>query len=620
MLEYLSTVKSRPFGFDNLAFDFLDICRILWTIEAGLSECSRTHQKFPQDLLQELDKKFRATHSDFQALDQMLTKFLDYEKRGTVGKIQRGWRKIFADNDIEKMTSSLGKNREALRMASVTFEWSLGDTKIDDSVGIGYTGLAAALDRMAKGRSVVGIAKTKTLEKEINASHEADAPVTTIAPTPPPASPLPPLPPLPPVIMPGRDSAKGGLLLNDDTKIFPDLRRNTSMSNQTASSVALRDRTLTASGSFDGLSGSHVHPAANFAASVAGSLERLNLGHPHYTSTSAATTEIETLLHEIDQQSERGPTKVVKLKADPFTMPRWTPRSSAGGNAPPLKAALISAVRSCNHNMIEQLLDRGVSPDTTPDAHIMNEAVLQQDIETIRLLLLFGHNPDLPDRDGVTPLLVAVESSFLEGATMLVKYGADTNLSAGIEPESPLALAVADHKLDFIKLLLTYSGDANHLMMNGNTILIGSITKRTPINIIQLLLDYGSDPNGKNKEGKTPLFEAISCNRVDIVRMLLEKGANPNLPGPKHMLWPSTYYPECLQLLLDKGADYKKTPGIMELASSINNIESVRILLNAGVDPNAKKDGVYTPLCTSIRDNHVDIFHLLVGYSFLTNH
>lgn len=51
----------------------------------------------------------------------------------------------------------------------------------------------------------------------------------------------------------------------------------------------------------------------------------------------------------------------------------------------------------------------------------------------------------------------------------------------------------------------------------------------------------------------------------------------------------------------------------MELATSINNIESVRVLLKAGVDPNAKKDGIYTPLCSSIRDNRADIFELLLA-------
>lgn len=119
--------------------------------------------------------------------------------------------------------------------------------------------------------------------------------------------------------------------------------------------------------------------------------------------------------------------------------------------------------------------------------------------------------------------------------------------------------------------------------------------------------------NLKNREGKTALFEAITSGRPDIVTALLDGGAEPNLPGPKHMLWPSTYQTDCLKIMLQRGADTKKAPGIMELAVSVNNIESVRVLLNAGVDPNAKKDGVYTPLCSSIRDNRTEIFQLLLA-------
>jgi len=56
MLEYLSTVKEPPHGFRELATNFLEICRILYSIEAGLSEAMRSHSQFPNDMQQELDK------------------------------------------------------------------------------------------------------------------------------------------------------------------------------------------------------------------------------------------------------------------------------------------------------------------------------------------------------------------------------------------------------------------------------------------------------------------------------------------------------------------------------------------------------------------------------------
>ncbi|KAK1994708.1 ankyrin repeat and SOCS box protein [Colletotrichum falcatum] len=149
-------------------------------------------------------------------------------------------------------------------------------------------------------------------------------------------------------------------------------------------------------------------------------------------------------------------------------------------------------------------------------------------------------------------------------------------------------------------------------MANGNTVLIASMNKSTPKKLVDVMLEYGSDPNVKNSEGKTALFEAIMAGRVDLLTALLDHGANPNLPGPKHMLWPATYQAPCLKVLLARGADSNKAPGNMELAASINNIESVRVLLAAGVSPNIKKDGIYTPLCTAIRDNRADILELLL--------
>lgn len=73
-------------------------------------------------------------------------------------------------------------------------------------------------------------------------------------------------------------------------------------------------------------------------------------------------------------------------------------------------------------------------------------------------------------------------------------------------------------------------------MANGDTALLAAIIKKRTKRIIDMLLEYGSDANVKNREGHTPLFEAINSGRIEIVTSLLDHGANPNLPGPKHMV------------------------------------------------------------------------------------
>ncbi|KAI1442561.1 ankyrin repeat-containing domain protein [Annulohypoxylon stygium] len=607
MLEYVGTVEKHGHQFDELAHDFLETCRIMWSLEAGLTEFSRSNQRFPAEMISELEKKFRATNTDFQVLDHMLTRLLEYEKKGTMGKIQKGWRKMFADNDVEKMRDNLAKTREALRMSSLVFQWSLGDAKIDESVGIGYTGLAAALDRMDRGKTVAGITKLKSLNTTPNnvlthqAHHVDEVP------------PVWPLPPQPIAHSKGsitdhsstrehpsiRDHSSLGrreeTIHNQGVQLLPEIQREPSLSNYTIGSGSSRGARERVMSTVETLDRSLVHSTV-----ASGS------GH----GSGHVSTEVDTLVEEMDSFD---PYKVIRLKADPLTMPRWSPRNTSGADAPTMRESLISAIDTNNHKLIEQLLDRGVSPNNGPDGHILNRAITRHDAEAVRILLLFGADPNASDNRNITPLYLAVEESFREAVIMLMKYGADANSPAGPENESPFAMSVLEDKFDLARILLTYGGDINHIMANGDTALMAAIIKKRSKKLIDMLLEYGSDANVKNREGHTPLFEAINANNLEVVISLLDHGANPNLPGPKHMLWPAAGLPRILEVLLARGADPKKAPGVMELATSINNKESVRVLLKAGVDPNARKDGIYTPLCSSIRDNRADIFELLLA-------
>ena len=79
MLEYLSSAKHPIPGFQSLATDFIDLCQVLWSIEAGLTEAAKQRNTLPVEIAQELDRRIKGVHDDFVVLSQMVTKFVDKE-------------------------------------------------------------------------------------------------------------------------------------------------------------------------------------------------------------------------------------------------------------------------------------------------------------------------------------------------------------------------------------------------------------------------------------------------------------------------------------------------------------------------------------------------------------
>ena len=430
MLEYLGTVEKHSSQFDDLALEFMDTSRIMWALEAGLTECTKNGQRLPAEMLTELEKKFRTTQTDFQVLDQILSRFLDYERKGTVGRLQKGFRSMFSSNDVQKMRDNLEKTREALRMSALVFQWSLGDDKIDESVGIGYTGLAAALERLTRVKTGLNSSAGTVREKTYDVNHHVHE-------VPPDA--LPPLPALP--ALSGIGNSRNGS--NTDRSSGPTREdaaspvykqppeREPSISGytiKTSSSRSIhRERRMSVADNFDrtmdGFSshrtgtGNGSGPADHYnnRSNASGSLH--HTGSVHH-SESAHPTEADTL---IDEMEAFEPFKVVRFKADPHSQPRWQPRNSSGADSHDLRQSLASAVDARNSKMVEQLLDRGVNPNLGPNAHILNQAISHHDTETIRVLLLFGADANAPDAQGVTPLYMAADASSLEAATMLLK-------------------------------------------------------------------------------------------------------------------------------------------------------------------------------------------------------
>ncbi len=102
------------------------------------------------------------------------------------------------------------------------------------------------------------------------------------------------------------------------------------------------------------------------------------------------------------------------------------------------------------------------------------------------------------------------------------------NAGIGLSEEN-LALCVQEGKIDFVErfLILGYSPDSKN--EKGVPILILSI-RNHHTNLARLLIEAGADVNRISADrGSSALMEAAALGDIDMVKELLEHGANPDL-------------------------------------------------------------------------------------------
>lgn len=149
---------------------------------------------------------------------------------------------------------------------------------------------------------------------------------------------------------------------------------------------------------------------------------------------------------------------------------------------------------------------------------------------------------------------------------------------------------------------------------------IGDITT-----IKKYLQDNPGLVNSYSVDGFTPLGLASFFNQADIVELLLEKGADPNIAtandfkvAPLHSAC-ATSDIEIARLLIANGADVnkKQMAGVTPLHSAAHNgqTELVKLLLQNGADVNAITDNEKTPLAMAEERDFTETAHIIRTYA-----
>lgn len=123
--------------------------------------------------------------------------------------------------------------------------------------------------------------------------------------------------------------------------------------------------------------------------------------------------------------------------------------------------------------------------------------------------------------NGMTPLHEVAFRKNKEGVNIFLDGVAGVDVEAlNNDGESPLALACAGGDIECVKLLLQKG-------CNKDRGCVHQATKFERPDVIRLLAAKGADLNGMNRIGQTPLVIAVEEDLPDMVRLLLEGGADP---------------------------------------------------------------------------------------------
>ena len=136
----------------------------------------------------------------------------------------------------------------------------------------------------------------------------------------------------------------------------------------------------------------------------------------------------------------------------------------------------------------------------------INDTVFRNQIEDVKEWLTDGNDVNSKCIDsGWTPLHVAARYGVKEAAELLIKKGANINITTGKRPsvgKTPLHLAAWAGHFDIVEILIAKGADLNTRGgMVGRTPLADTTTKE----IADLLISKGANVNATDFDDKTPL-------------------------------------------------------------------------------------------------------------------
>ncbi|KAL4970494.1 ankyrin repeat-containing domain protein [Aspergillus stella-maris] len=251
-------------------------------------------------------------------------------------------------------------------------------------------------------------------------------------------------------------------------------------------------------------------------------------------------------------------------------------------------------------------------------------------IDNFQFLLEAGADPDygkggLDDPLWVSkPLIWCAYYGLFEETKLLLKHKVNINSSYGAL--SALYLAVDNGHVEVAELLLEAQADPNENPIGYDLLLLRAVSKldnAKGLSLMKLLLDHDAridEEDNSSSWRPTALTRAAGTGNTELVRLLIERGANVNhtKKGSDSPLFVACWSGETenVRQLIKGGAiinEQRENDEWLPAHASYDNHEIMQILLENGADPTllSEKENC---LHLAVRNEEPDVVKVLLGH------
>jgi ankyrin repeat protein len=309
------------------------------------------------------------------------------------------------------------------------------------------------------------------------------------------------------------------------------------------------------------------------------------------------------------------------------------------------ETALMRAAEEGHAEVVNALLTAGANPNTKAHISSLTErknadhatggftalmfAVRNGHENVVRALVKGGADPKATNGDGVTATSIAIVNDRFDLARTLLDLGADPN-------DGALYFAVDMH-------------DATTDMRahDGSRLRAEHPNQLTALDLVKLLLDRGADPNKPfvgqihntslccdPEQNASPFFRAAIASDVEVLKLMIKHGAQLEWTpsevkkkdgekgggGGRGANANVGKTPAMMAMVGGRGAAFAAGPGFERLiappfreASNRDPGEALKVLLDAGANPNAKTTDGASLLHQAVTARRIDMIRALVA-------